>query len=769
MAVDDIYAPYQAAAEQKSQQASATSSPAFLGAAKTVYGDLNSGNYSDAWSTALGTSGMFGTNYDATTTDPLLEVMESGKGLQQFDPGKTWDASSIQQYYNAFGANSVAQGTQAGTALAGDSLGKNPYGQWGDPGKFTSDAQANISTQGDNSAPDVMRFAGAKPTQSFMGKYGADIAALALTAVTFGVAAPALAGALAADGAMSTLAAGAIAGGAAGAASTLGTDAITGKPITWGGVLSGTLGGAAGGGLQGLASGAINDATGLGTTVSGGLAGAGIGAARSALTGGNIGLGALSGGIGGAVQGSGIAGNIKSGLTSAGLSSGLAGALVNGGTNYAIGGVMGAAAGATLGGGGGTMQTAVPRSAAGGATAAAPATATGGSNYLGAAAGAIGAGAGALLGVGGQGNNGNMADPSSSTDSTLASTITGALPGLLQGGAGVYGAQNAAEKQTQADQQAIGTQQSTLGNINSIWSTQQQTGQGANTALQQSLGLNGQTADPSNFLNMPGYQFAVGQGTQAIQRQAASMGSAYTPNTSEAIGQYVTGTAAQDYNTYISQLMGAAGLGTTANQGLQTGAQTAGNNISTLQQNIGQSNGTGVSTGANAVGGLFSPNGAGSSLIGAAAKYLGGGATGATGTNGSGVGNGGIGGTGFNSNGTSNPGGPLNYGAGGNPNGTTGAGTASDPYGANTAQYNANNPFYGTGQNFVDPNNLQPGAFGNGGLVSGTDNGIDMSGLDPTGGMDFSGGNFDFSNDFGGIDLSNLDIGSDASSFIGDF
>jgi hypothetical protein len=88
----------------------------------------------------------------------------------------------------------------------------------------------------------------------------------------------------------------------------------------------------------------------------------------------------------------------------------------------------------------------------------------------------------------------------------------------------------------------------------------------------------------------------------------------------------VTGTAMSDYNTYISQLMGAAGLGTTANQGLQTGNQTTANNISQLQQNIGNAQAAGYSGVGSSVGGLFSPNGAGTSLIGAAGRYLNGGA-----------------------------------------------------------------------------------------------------------------------------------------------
>jgi hypothetical protein len=176
------------------------------------------------------------------------------------------------------------------------------------------------------------------------------------------------------------------------------------------------------------------------------------------------------------------------------------------------------------------------------------------------------------------------------------------LGGVLSTGASVYGSQNAAEANTNANISAMGTAQTTLGNINSIYGTQQNLGQGADVALGSALGTNGQPANYSNFLNMPGYQFAINQGTQAIQRQAAAQGNSYTPNEQEAVGQYVTGTASQDYNTYISQLEQAAGLGQQANSAL-TGAnlQTAGN-VEQEQINTGLAQAQGYNASGTAVG-----------------------------------------------------------------------------------------------------------------------------------------------------------------------
>lgn len=637
---------------------------------KTAVGDLNSGDYAGALQAGLDSGKLYGTNYNSVTTDPLLQALESGTGLQALDPSKKWDASSISQYYAAFDANPVTHGKQSG-ATAGESWGKDPYGQWGDMHNVAGQAALNAGAAGDSSAPDVQRFLGAKPSQSFLSKYGGDIAMLAAA-----VAAPELIGAIAP--AIGGIGAGAVVGGGLSAA----TDAITGRPLTAGSVLGGALGGAAGAGLTGLAGNAINGATGLGSTVSTGLAGAGIGAARTAMTGGNIGLSALTGGIGGAVQGSGIGNTLKTGLKGAGFNGTASNALVNGGIGYAVGGATGLATSALMGNGG-----------------VGNGSGSGSGSSLGNAAGALSQGA-----QGAQGNNGNMA----STDTSLAGTIVGALPGAIQGAAGVYGSQNAAEKQTQADQNAIGTQQTNLGNINSIWGTQQQLGQGAQTALGTALGTNGKPADYSGFENMPGYQFAVQQGTQAIQRQAASMGNAYTPNTAAAVGQYVTGTASQDYNTYIQQLMGAAGLGSTANTQLQSGNQSTANNVSQLQQNQGYAQASGVSGASNAVGGLFGANGAGTSLLGAASKFL----SGVGGSSGGGGGGGG---------GSSNGGGSSGSSANSTGTGNGSFGSGVDP---------------STGQPWVDPN-MQAPSFDTSSVDMPTMPSIDTNNYNFGGGLDY--------------------------------
>jgi hypothetical protein len=188
---------------------------------------------------------------------------------------------------------------------------------------------------------------------------------------------------------------------------------------------------------------------------------------------------------------------------------------------------------------------------------------------------------------------------------TSSGVSAGSLGSLLTGAAGLYGSQNAAEAQTQAIQGGINTQTQTMGNINSLYGAQTNLGNSAMNALGQAQGLNGAAPNYSGFMNMPGYQFSQQMGVQAAERQAAAMGNAGNSGTSALIGNQVAGTAMQDYNTYISQLMGSAGLGAQANTGLSGAQIQTGTNISQMQQNAGQANATGVSSGANAVGGVI--------------------------------------------------------------------------------------------------------------------------------------------------------------------
>lgn len=221
----------------------------------------------------------------------------------------------------------------------------------------------------------------------------------------------------------------------------------------------------------------------------------------------------------------------------------------------------------------------------------------------------------------------------SSTPSAGGATNWEQLLGGLGSAAGAaYGYQNAGQQLQQGANAGIGAQQGAMnavsgyyGNVmpalQSYWNPSLTAGNAAMNTLGSTLGTNGQPANYSSFYNMPGYQWAVNQGTQAIDRQAAAMGSAYTPNTMDAVGQYVTGTAMQDYNTYINQLLQTGGLGQQAAGALSAGqmgvAQGLGNAQLKTAQNI-----SGLDT-ANGYAGYLQQSGMGGALSNGLGALLG--------------------------------------------------------------------------------------------------------------------------------------------------
>lgn len=102
------------------------------------------------------------------------------------------------------------------------------------------------------------------------------------------------------------------------------------------------------------------------------------------------------------------------------------------------------------------------------------------------------------------------------------------------------------------------------------------------------------TPNYNAFYNSPGYQFALSQGQSAINRNASANGSLYSSNTLGALSNYTAGAAGQQYNNYVQQLMGLAGLGGSAVAGTNAAAQNAGNNISSTQLSAGNANASGV-------------------------------------------------------------------------------------------------------------------------------------------------------------------------------
>jgi len=121
------------------------------------------------------------------------------------------------------------------------------------------------------------------------------------------------------------------------------------------------------------------------------------------------------------------------------------------------------------------------------------------------------------------------------------------------------------------------------------------------------------TAD--QYHQSPGYQFALGQGLEAINNSAAAKGMILSPNTSKSLASYATGLADQDFqqayqNAYqaytqnqsntLNALSGMAGYGNTAATNISGAAGTAGSNNASLLSSLGTSLGGNIIGAGNA-------------------------------------------------------------------------------------------------------------------------------------------------------------------------
>lgn len=123
-------------------------------------------------------------------------------------------------------------------------------------------------------------------------------------------------------------------------------------------------------------------------------------------------------------------------------------------------------------------------------------------------------------------------------------------------------------------------------------------GTGSLEMLRNSLGLNGQTGKEAALAAFqganPGYQFAMDQGLQALDRSAAKRGMLGSGNMQIDLNKYAQGLANQQYGDWQSKIGGLTQLGLNAAQGM-TGQQNnlanldmgLGNSLSSLYQNMG--------------------------------------------------------------------------------------------------------------------------------------------------------------------------------------
>lgn len=181
---------------------------------------------------------------------------------------------------------------------------------------------------------------------------------------------------------------------------------------------------------------------------------------------------------------------------------------------------------------------------------------------------------------------------------------------------GSNAANSAATAETNAADTATNTQLGIFNQTQANLAPYNQVGQSALSQLASLFGLGAGGSGPtaataanatSALTQYPGYQFGLQQGTQALDRSAASQGLLLSGGQLKAAQQYGQGYAQQNaWGPYLSQLSGLSSLGenaaaTAGNQGVQTGA-----NVAQSQLAAGQAAASGIVGSSNAITGGIS-------------------------------------------------------------------------------------------------------------------------------------------------------------------
>jgi len=94
-------------------------------------------------------------------------------------------------------------------------------------------------------------------------------------------------------------------------------------------------------------------------------------------------------------------------------------------------------------------------------------------------------------------------------------------------------------------------------------------------------------ANFSGFTNSPDFQFSLGQGQDAINRSAAARGGLLSGAAVKAGETFATGLADQNFQQYVNNLSGVAGVGQAATNATQAAGTNAANQISGAYNNAG--------------------------------------------------------------------------------------------------------------------------------------------------------------------------------------
>jgi len=180
----------------------------------------------------------------------------------------------------------------------------------------------------------------------------------------------------------------------------------------------------------------------------------------------------------------------------------------------------------------------------------------------------------------------------------IGAAIGGIAGGLIQS----RSADKATKAQTRAANNELALQRQIYDETSANFSPYREGGLNAFNAIQSEMGLGEAPEGYGGFQATPGYQFAVDQGTRALEGSAAAGGNLRSGATMKALQNYGQGMANQEYGNYMSR------LGTLANMGQAAAGNqaAAGANFAAGAGNAMQNIGNAQSAGAIAQGNAWS-------------------------------------------------------------------------------------------------------------------------------------------------------------------
>lgn len=104
-------------------------------------------------------------------------------------------------------------------------------------------------------------------------------------------------------------------------------------------------------------------------------------------------------------------------------------------------------------------------------------------------------------------------------------------------------------------------------------------------ALAASMATPSGTPNYNAFFDSPDYQYALGQGVNALDRSAAARGRLYSGGYGQDLTKYAQGMATQNLGNYLNRLSGIAGVGQTQSNALAGIGQNYANNVGTIGMN----------------------------------------------------------------------------------------------------------------------------------------------------------------------------------------